>query len=318
MPQWAGSCWYYLRYIDPNNSLNFAAADKEKYWMDGGGIDLYVGGAEHAVLHLLYARFWHKVLFDYNLVSTPEPFKRLFHQGLIMGEDGRKMSKSLGNVINPDDVVAEFGADSLRMFEMFLGPLQDSKPWSKTGIEGVYRFLNRVWRLIADEEGKLLPTVKDVNLTSDQEFVLHSTIKKIAEDIEDLKFNTAVSQMMIFVNEFNKYDIKPFKAMKDFVLCLSAFAPHICEELWRILGNTDSVVLQSYPDYDESKIVKQSIEMVIQVTSKIRSKMTVAPGMTQEQVLELALADVNVQKFMENKPVRKVIFVQDKLINIIV
>jgi leucyl-tRNA synthetase len=318
MPQWAGSCWYYLRYIDPNNTETFASVDKEKYWMDGGGIDLYVGGAEHAVLHLLYARFWHKVLFDYNLVSTPEPFKRLFHQGLIMGEDGRKMSKSLGNVINPDDVVAKFGADSLRMFEMFLGPLQDSKPWSETGIEGVYRFLNRVWRLIADEEGNLLGSVQNVKLTTDQEFVLHSTIKKIADDIEDLKFNTAVSQMMIFVNEFNRYDIKPLNAMKDFVLCLSPFAPHICEELWRILGNTDSVVLQSYPDYDENKIVKQSIEMVIQVTSKIRSKMTVAPGMTQEQVQELALADVNVQKFMENKPVRKVIFVQDKLINIIV
>jgi len=318
MPQWAGSCWYYLRYIDPNNTETFASIDKEKYWMDGGGIDLYVGGAEHAVLHLLYARFWHKVLFDYNLVSTPEPFKRLFHQGLIMGEDGRKMSKSLGNVINPDDVVAKFGADSLRMFEMFLGPLQDSKPWSETGIEGVYRFLNRVWRLIADEEGNLLGSVQNVKLTTDQEFVLHSTIKKIADDIEDLKFNTAVSQMMIFVNEFNRYDIKPLNAMKDFVLCLSPFAPHICEELWRILGNTDSVVMQSYPAYDESKIVKQSIEMVIQVTSKIRSKMTVTPGMTQEQVQELALADVNVQKFMENKPVRKVIFVQDKLINIIV
>jgi len=318
MPQWAGSCWYYLRYIDPHNDEIFCDKEKEKYWMAGGGVDLYVGGAEHAVLHLLYARFWHKVLYDYGYVSTPEPFKKLFHQGLIMGEDGRKMSKSLGNVINPDDVVEEFGADSLRLFEMFMGPLQDSKPWKTSGIEGVHRFLNKLWRMIVDEKGNLHPSVQDVPLTKEQDYVLHSTIKKIGEDIEQLHFNTSVSQMMIFVNEFSKYDIKPKQAIEKFVLCLSPFAPHIGEELWHILGHNDSVVLQKFRDYDESKIVKQEIEIVVQVRSKIRAKLAMPPGATQEQVQKAALEDENVQRHLADKEIRKVIFVPDKLINFIV
>jgi leucyl-tRNA synthetase len=211
MPQWAGSCWYYLRYIDPSNNAAFVDKTKEEYWMgssNAGGIDLYVGGSEHAVLHLLYARFWHKVLFDYGYVSSPEPFKKLFHQGLILGEDSRKMSKSLGNVVNPDDVVKEFGADALRVFEMFMGPLEAAKPWSTKGVEGVSRFLNRAYRMIADEDtGKILPNVKDAECSKEQAFMLHATIKKVGEDIETMSFNTSVSQMMMFVNEFTKADV---------------------------------------------------------------------------------------------------------------
>ena len=318
MPQWAGSCWYYLRYIDPHNEDIFCDSEKEKYWMQPGGVDLYVGGAEHAVLHLLYARFWHKVLYDYGYVSTKEPFKKLFHQGLILGEDGKKMSKSMGNVINPEVVVEKYGADSLRIFEMFIGPLQDAKPWSDAGIEGVNRFLNRVWRLMIDDEGKLSKNVQDVQLTKEQEYHLHSTIKKIAEDIENLHFNTSVSQMMIFVNEFNKQKIRPKEAMEKFVLLLSPFAPHIAEELWQKLGHDESVVLQKYPDFDEKKTKKQEIEFVFQVSSKIRGKLQVTPNLSQEEITELAMKDEKVQKWIEGKAIRKVIFVPNKLINFIV
>ncbi|MFA6570830.1 MAG: leucine--tRNA ligase [Bacteroidota bacterium] len=317
MPQWAGSCWYYLRYIDPENSDIFCDIKKENYWLSPKGVDLYVGGAEHSVLHLLYARFWHKVLFDYGYVSTTEPFYKLFHQGLIIGEDGRKMSKSLGNVINPDVVVAKYGADSLRIFEMFLGPLQDSKPWSTTGIEGVNRFLNRLWRMIADENGVLLNSVVNKPLTPEEEYVLHSTIKKVGEDIENLHFNTAVSQMMIFVNEFMKNDAKPREAMEKFVLCLAPFAPHIAEELWQILGHKKSIVHEPFPDYDEKKATKMTIEFVIQVASKIRQKLQVGLDTPREEIEEAALADENVQKFIGGKEIRKVIFVPNKLINFI-
>ena len=317
MPQWAGSCWYYLRYIDPNNCDDFVDKEKEKYWMNDG-VDLYIGGAEHAVLHLLYARFWHKVLYDYGYVSTKEPFKKLFHQGLVIGEDGRKMSKSLGNVVNPDDVVNEYGADALRLYMMFLGPLEASKPWSKTGIDGIDRFLKRVWRLIVNEDGKLLDSVKDIELNAAQEYVLNFTIKKIADDIESLSFNTAVSQMMICVNEFMKYDIKPKSAMEKFIICLSAFAPHISEELWHILGNTDSIILQKYPEIDETKLIKNVIEFVIQVSSKIRGKIDLPLDTTQQEAELIAKQDPNVLKYLEDKEIKKIIFVKNKLINFIV
>lgn len=317
MPQWAGSCWYYLRYIDPHNDEFFCDPKKERYWMQPNGVDLYVGGAEHAVLHLLYARFWHKVLYDYGYVSTPEPFYKLFHQGLILGEDGRKMSKSLGNVINPDDVVKKYGADSLRMFEMFLGPLQDSKPWSTTGIEGINRFLNRVWRLFVDEEGKLSEKIKDIPLNSEQEYILHSTIKKVTEDIENLRFNTAISQMMIFVNEFYKYDEKPREALEKFLLCLAPFAPHISEEIWQKLGHCESIFLQKFPDYDESKAIKKEVEIVVQVNSKIRGRVYVQLDTQQDVVFNLAIEEPNVQKYINNKEIKKIIFVPNKLINII-
>jgi leucyl-tRNA synthetase len=318
MPQWAGSCWYYLRFISPHNSERFVDAEAEKYWMDSMGVDLYVGGGEHAVLHLLYARFWHKFLYDYGLVSTKEPFKKLFHQGMILGEDSRKMSKSLGNVVSPDTIVAEYGADSLRLYEMFLGPLEAVKPWSSTGIEGVYRFLNRAWRLIANDEGELLKSVQDVALTSEQEFTLHTTIKKVGEDIENLSFNTAISQMMICVNEFTSVEIRPREAMEKFVLCLAPFAPHMCEELWRILGHDESVALAKFPDYDEAKLVQSNIEIVFQVNSKIRGKANVPAGTSSEELEKIALADENVQRFMEGKQVRKKIIVPDKLVNLIV
>ncbi len=383
MPQWAGSCWYYLRFIDPHNDEIFCDKEKERYWMSPDGIDLYIGGAEHAVLHLLYARFWHKVLYDYGYVSTREPFRKLFHQGLIMGEmeyimyvddNGNpvsselvsgsgsykgykliskrldenevekikdserkqdyfvlkssekirinartfKMSKSRGNVINPDDVVAKYGADSLRVFEMFLGPLQDAKPWADKGIEGVNRFLNRVWRLMINESGNLDDDVQDVQLTADQDYILHSTIKKVGEDIESLHFNTAISQMMIFVNEFNKYPIKPKEALEKFVLCLSPFAPHLAEELWQKLGNTGSVVLQTFPAYDEAKTVNQTIEFVVQVQSKIRAKLSVAVNTPREELEQLALSDEKVKKHIADRQIRKVVYVPNKLMNFIV
>ncbi|MCX6146827.1 MAG: leucine--tRNA ligase [Candidatus Kapabacteria bacterium] len=318
MPQWAGSCWYYLRYIDPFNNDVFCDSQKEKYWMGDKGVDLYVGGTEHAVLHLLYARFWHKVLYDFGYVNSKEPFHKLFHQGLIMGEDGRKMSKSLGNVVNPDDVVNEFGADSLRLFEMFLGPLESSKPWSTNGIEGVNRFLSRVWRLIADEEGKLLDAVQEIELNKDMEYVLHSTIKKVSEDIENLSFNTAISQMMIFVNEFTKYDVRPISAMKEFLKCLAPFAPHISEELWEILGEKETIVRADFPIYDEAKTIKQEIEFVVQVASKIRARLNLPLDVSQEDAEKLARENETIVKYLEGQTVKKVIFVKNKLINFIV
>lgn len=318
MPQWAGSCWYYLRFTDTKNDQEFADPDKEAYWMDESGVDLYVGGAEHAVLHLLYARFWHKVLYDYEMVSTLEPFKKLFHQGLILGEDGRKMSKSLGNVVNPDLIVSQYGADSLRIFEMFLGPLEASKPWQTTGIEGVNRFLNRVWRMIVDENGNLSANIQDIAANKDQEYILHSTIKKIGEDIENLSFNTSISAMMIFVNEMYKYQEKPKSVVEKFILLLAPFAPHICEELWQILGHDTSIVKASFPDYDLAKTVKQEVEMVIQVSSKIRSRITVALNASQADVEELAKADENVMKHLEGKEIKKVVHVPNKILNFIV
>lgn len=317
MPQWSGSCWYYLRFLDPNNDEVFSDKAKQEYWMGDEGVDLYVGGAEHAVLHLLYARFWHKVLYDYGYVTSKEPFKKLFHQGLIMGTDGRKMSKSLGNVVNPDDVVKDYGADSLRMFEMFLGPLEQAKPWSETGIDGVFRFLNRLWRLVVSEEGGLSDKVQEVSPNEDLDYVLNETIKKVGEDIEHLKFNTAISQMMILLNEFYKNEVIPRSAITDFIIVLSPFAPHIAEELWEVLGHKTSIVHAEWPSYDESKMQKSSVEMVVQVLSKIRAKITVPAGLSQEEVLEIAKEDVNVQKFLEGLQIRKVIFIPDKLINLI-
>lgn len=318
MPQWAGSCWYYLRYIDPHNDNAIVDKEKERYWMGDSGVDLYIGGAEHAVLHLLYARFWHKLLFDYGYVSTPEPFMKLFHQGLILGADGNKMSKSLGNVVNPDAIIENYGADSLRLFEMFLGPLEQAKPWSETGIEGVFRFLNKVWRMYVTDNGTLSSKIQDVEMNGDQEFVLHSTIKKVGEDIERLRFNTAISQMMIFVNEFSKYDIFPKQAAEAFIKCLAPFAPHITDEIWQVMGNQNSIYFESFPEYDEGKTIQNTIEFVVQVASKIRSKLSVKFDAEQIEVEPLALADENVQKFIAGKQIVKVVFVKNKLINFIV
>lgn len=318
MPQWAGSCWYYLRYIDPKNTHAFCDPNKEKYWMGDTGVDLYIGGTEHAVLHLLYARFWHKVLYDYGLVSSKEPFKKLFHQGMILGEDNRKMSKSIGNVVNPDDIVEQFGADSLRLFEMFMGPLEATKPWATKGVEGVFRFLNRAWRMIVDDEGSLSSSVQEVPLTKEQEYIVHYTVKKVGDDIENLSMNTAVSQMMIFVNEFTKSDVKPKQAMESFVKILSPFAPHICEELWRILGNSKSIYFEQFPAVDESKLQLDTVEIILQVNSKIKAKAIVSINASAEEMENVALENDEFKKHIEGKVIKKKITVPGKLVNFIV
>ena len=311
MPQWAGSCWYYLRYIDPKNPTAFVAKDKEKYWMS---VDLYVGGAEHAVLHLLYSRFWHKVLFDLGHVSTPEPFTRLINQGMILGEDNRKMSKSWGNVTNPDDVVRDYGADTLRLYEMFMGPLEATKPWSTTGVEGVYRFLGRVWRLYCDEAGQLLvdDSTPDAKLVK----VLHQTIKKVGADTDALAFNTAIAQMMIFVNEITAQETRPRAVLEPFVLLLAPYAPHLAEELWQTLGHIKSLAYEPWPAYDAALLVEETVQIVVQVNGKIRARLDVPAQLTKVELEQRALAHADVQTAIAGKSVKKVVVVPGKLVNI--
>ena len=315
MPQWAGSCWYYLRYIDPDNDAALCNPDKERYWMP---IDLYVGGSEHAVLHLMYARFWHKVLYDLGWVSTREPFIKLRHQGIILGEDSRKMSKSRGNVVNPDDIVKEYGADAMRLFEMFMGPLEEMKPWSSRGVEGVHRFLNRVWRLFVADEGLLDPSLAVVPVPEDLERVYHTTVRKVGEDIEALRFNTAIAQMMIFVNEVTKIEIRPRQLLEPFVLILAPFAPHIAEELWHRLGNGGSLARETWPIYDETKLRQNAVEVILQVNGKLRSKLTVALDTPEHELETLALADENVRRFLGGKMPAKAIVLRNKLVNFVV
>jgi leucyl-tRNA synthetase len=312
MPQWAGSCWYYLRYIDPKNTGAFVAADKEKYWMP---VDLYVGGAEHAVLHLLYARFWHKVLFDLGHVSTPEPFMRLVNQGMILGEDNQKMSKSRGNVIPIDVTVAEFGADTLRMFEMFMGPLEMVKPWSTRGAEGVYRFLGRVWRLFCDEDGKLL--VDDSTPDAKLMKVLHQTIKKVTDDTGALAFNTAIAQMMIFVNEVTAQNARPRTLLEPFVLVLAPYAPHLAEELWEKLGHQPSLAYMPWPRHVEALLKETTITIVLQVNGKVRDKFEVPVDVSAAELEQLALASAKVKEFSAGKAIKKVVVVPGKLVNIV-
>ena len=329
MPQWAGSCWYYLRYCDPTNSERFVSEAAERYWMGGGkpgGVDLYVGGTEHAVLHLLYARFWHKVLFDLGCVSTPEPFQRLVNQGLIMGEDGQKMSKSRGNVVNPDDVICEYGADALRLYEMFMGPLEQSKPWSMTGVEGVSRFLARVWRLVMVEnqasEWEMGPISADAALDKAQQRVVHATIKKVGEDIEELSFNTAIAQMMVYVNTFTGVSPRPLAALRTLLVVLNPFAPHLTEELWARLGKKFAgfeglAADQPWPAYDPALLVEDEVEMVIQVNGKIRDKIVVSKDASKEAIETAALASAKVQESTEGKAIKKVVVVPGKLVNIV-
>ncbi len=312
MPQWAGSCWYYLRYLDPKNSRSFVAKDKEKGWMP---VDLYVGGAEHAVLHLLYSRFWHKVLFDLGHVSTPEPFMKLVNQGMILGEDGQKMSKSRGNVINPDDVVREYGADAFRMYEMFMGPLEMVKPWNTQGLEGVYRFLGRVWRLFCDEEGKLI--LDDCAPAGALLKVLHHTIKKVGEDTEALAFNTAISQMMIFVNEVTAQENRPRKLLEPFVLVLAPYAPHLAEELWEKLGHKQSLAHEPWPKYNATLLVESTVTVILQVNGKLRDRVDVVAGAPQAELEKIALANDRVKALLAGKQVRKVIVVPGKLVNVV-
>ncbi len=318
MPQWAGSCWYYLRYLDPFNENEFVSKEKEKSWMP---VDLYIGGSEHSVLHLIYARFWYKILFDLGYVSYEEPFEKLFNQGMILGEDGVKMSKSRGNVINPDDVIKSFGADSMRLFEMFMGPLEATKPWSTKGIEGLNRFLNRVWRLIIDEQsGDIKDTIIDEIPEEYLNKLLHKTIKKVTEDIEDgdMKFNTAISYLMIFINELYKTPRISKMLIEKFVLLLSPFAPHISEELWQRLGHDASIQLEQWPEFDKALVKEDSATVIFQVNGKIRAKMEFEFD-TETKILEdEALANENVQKFISGKQVIKIISVRNKMVNIVV
>jgi leucyl-tRNA synthetase len=330
MPQWAGSCWYYLRFCDPHNDRRFVGEEAERYWMGGdqpGGVDLYVGGTEHAVLHLLYGRFWHKVLFDLGCVSKPEPFQRLVNQGVILGEDNQKMSKSRGNIVNPDDVIDQYGADAFRCYEMFMGPLEQMKPWSTRGVEGVARFLARVWRLLMTEnqagDWELSGKVKDEDADKSQQKLLHATIKKVTEDIESFSFNTAISQMMIFVNAFTNVEAIPLSAMRTFLILLNPFAPHIASELWQTLNAKFSdahgdITEQSWPAYDERLLVEDEVEIVIQVNGKLRDRMKMPILATEEELKTAALARPIIQQRIAGKNVRNVIVVPKKLVNIVV
>ncbi len=325
MPQWAGSCWYYLRYIDNKNTERFVGAEAEKYWTGGGkpgGVDLYVGGTEHAVLHLLYARFWHKVLFDLGHVSTPEPFQKLVNQGLILGEDGQKMSKSRGNVVNPDDVIREYGADALRLYEMFMGPLEATKPWSMSGVEGVFRFLARVWRLVMEEnqagEWQRSAAVLDVPMEKALAKFVHATIKKIGEDIEDLSFNTAISQMMVCTNALTSANPRPLEAVRLLVRVLGPFAPHLAEELWSRIGGTGLVSDADWPAYDPALLVEDEVEMPVQINGKVRDKIVVKKDATQPEIEAIAKAAPKVAEVIAGKEIKKLIVVPGRLVNIVV
>ena len=313
MPQWAGSCWYYLRFIDPKNPAQLVDPAKERYWMP---VDLYIGGSEHAVLHLLYARFWHKVLFDIGVVSTPEPFKKLVHQGIVLGEDNQKMSKSRGNVVNPDDMMDRFGADAVRLYEMFMGPLEATKPWSTRGVEGITRFLDRVWRLMVNEEGRLSDAVVPAAPSPDQQRLLHQTIKKVTEDIETLRFNTAISQMMVFTNDMTKTDQRPRSVIEPFVLLLAPFAPHLAEELWGMLGHQPSVSQQPWPRFDPALTVSDRLTIPIQINGKLRGKIEVGADATKDQVERLAKEEAG--EWLQGKALKKMIYVEKKLINFVI
>jgi leucyl-tRNA synthetase len=357
MPQWGGSCWYYLRYLDAKNPQAFVSKEAESYWMGGAnpkseirnpksttpGVDLYVGGTEHAVLHLLYARFWHKVLFDLGHVSTPEPFFKLVNQGLILGEDGQKMSKARGNVVNPDAVVEEYGADSLRLYEMFMGPLEMVKPWNTKGVEGVYRFLGRVWRLFIDDasetefeqaettaspdkRGELLPLLKlntaiaDIQPTAAQIKTLHACIKKVTEDLDGLRFNTAISALMVFTNEAMTWATKPASVLRTFLQLLAPFAPHVTEELWEKLngGGAPSLAYAPWPPFDPALLIEDTLEIPVQVNGKLRDKIMVSAKATQQEIEAAALKAEKAQPFLEGKTVKKVIVIPGRLVNIVV
>ena len=371
MPQWAGSCWYYLRYLDPANSGRFCGSEVESYWMGSrpspagaagkagapdskhrparAGVDLYVGGTEHAVLHLLYARFWHKVLFDLGRVSTAEPFFKLVNQGLILGEDGQKMSKSRGNVVNPDDVLVEYGADAFRLYEMFMGPLEMVKPWSTKGVEGVYRFLGRVWRLLIDEQSetefeqglavdsakgpqllkslRLHEAVQNTAPSPEQLKALHTCIKKVTEDLDAMRFNTAISAMMVFTNEATAWKIRPAAVLNDFLILLQPFSPHLAEELWSKLRShsasggpeaSATLAYQPWPKHDPQWLVETSIEIPVQVNGKLRDRITLPADVTEEQIKAAALAAEKAKPFLEGKTIKKVIIVGKKLVNIAV
>ncbi|MDF2535724.1 MAG: leucine--tRNA ligase, partial [Bacillales bacterium] len=314
MPQWAGSCWYYLRFIDPENKNALADFEKMKAWLP---VDSYIGGAEHAVLHLLYARFWHKFLYDIGAVPTKEPFQKLFNQGMILGENNEKMSKSKGNVVNPDSVVESHGADTLRLYLMFMGPLDASIAWSTNGLDGARRFLDRIWRLFVEEDGNLRDKIVSTN-DGTLDKVYNETVKKVTEDIAGIRFNTAISQMMVFINECYKMDTIPRNYVEGFVKCITPICPHIAEELWSKLGHLESITYAEWPTFDESKLLNDTVEIVIQVNGKLRTKLSVAKDISQEEAEALAFSIDKVSEQTESKIVRKIIYVPGKLLNIVV
>ena len=316
MPQWAGSCWYFLRFTDPNNTNEAWSKEKENYWMP---VDLYIGGQEHAVLHLLYSRFWHHVLYDLNLVSTKEPFKKLYNQGMILGDDGTKMSKSRGNVINPEEIMDEYGSDSMRLYEMFMGPLNKSKPWSTKGLQGCYRFVNKLWSIIVDENGNLSSKIVD----SDEEdkdtlFLHHQTIKKLGEDIENLHFNTAVSQLMIYCNHLQKCSTVSKKLIEELVIILSPFVPHLSEEFWSLLGHSETITYQPWPQFDEGLIQLDEVTIAVQVNGKLRANINIAKDSDEKDVISEAMSLENVKKFTSEGNVVKTIYVPNRLLNFVV
>ena len=311
MPQWAGSCWYYIRYIDPHNDKEIGDKKLLDHWLP---VDLYIGGQEHAVLHLLYARFWHKYLYDKGIVSSKEPFKKLFHQGMILGENGEKMSKSRGNVINPDDIVNQYGADALRLYEMFMGPLEASLPWSNKGLEGSKRFIDRVYRIF-EEDGLKNKIVETNNHSLD--YVYNYTVKKVTNDFENLQFNTAISQMMIFVNELYKADELYIEYLKGFVKMFDCICPFVGEEIWSILGNKDLITYEKWPTYDESKLVLNKVKIAIQVNGKLRDTIEIEKDLDDEKVKEIAFSSTNVKRFTDGKNIKKVIVVKNRIVNIV-
>jgi leucyl-tRNA synthetase len=350
MPQWAGSCWYYLRFIDPHNEERLVDPELEKYWLP---VDLYIGGSEHAVLHLLYARFWHKVLYDAGIVSTPEPFLKLIHQGTILGEleytvngervaedlvekqgdrfvlrdrpevavDARayKMSKSRGNVVNPDEVVERFGADAFRLYEMFMGPLDQVKPWSTRSVDGTHRFLNRAWRLVVDERSDALAaTLADRAPTAEELRLMHQTIAKVGEDIEALRFNTAISALMEFTNAAYKWGSLPKSLAEQFVLLLAPLAPHLAEELWQRLGHAASLAYEPWPSYEPKYLVTATVEIPVQINGKMRGRIEVPSDADEQQVIELARADETVLRYLEGKELKRAIYVRGRIVNFVV
>ena len=313
MPQWAGSSWYWLRYTDPHNDKEFASKEALDYWSP---VDLYVGGAEHAVLHLLYARFWHKVLYDLGLVPTKEPFMKLVNQGMILGSNHEKMSKSKGNVVNPDDIVDQYGADTLRLYEMFMGPLEESVPWDEKGLHGANKWVQRVWRLLMDDNNHLrdrVSTFNDGKLTK----IYNQTVKKVTEDYERMHFNTAISQLMVFVNEAYKVDDLPVEYMKGFVKMIAPIMPHMAEELWSQFGESDTITYQPWPTYDPKALVEDEVEMIVQVNGKVRAKIKMAKDTDRDEAQQLALANEHVKKFTDGKDIKKVIVVPNKIVNIV-
>jgi len=314
MPQWAGSSWYFLRYIDPHNEDRIADMDLLKEWLP---VDLYIGGAEHAVLHLLYARFWHKVLYDIGVVPTKEPFQKLVNQGMILGDNHEKMSKSKGNVINPDDIVDQYGADTLRLYEMFMGPLTESVAWSEDGIHGSEKWIERVWRLMIDENNHPRDRVTTFN-DGKLDKVYNQTVKKVTEDFEHLHYNTAISQMMVFVNEAYKVDALPLAYMEGFVKMISPIMPHVAEELWQLLGHNETITYAAWPTFDPKKLEESTVQIVLQVNGKVRSHMKVAKDTSKDELEKLALADAGMQEWLDGKTIRKVIAIPNKIVNIVV